>query len=343
MARPIILDVAGPQVTADEAAFLREFDPWGFIVFAHHCREPQQVRRLCGDLRDCVGRNAPILVDQEGGRVARLKPPHFQSHYPPALFGMMWKASPEKAQQAAKINAQLLARSCRSVGLNVNCAPVLDIAHSGSDPISIGDRAFSGDPEVIQGLGAASIAGHMAEGVLPVIKHLPGLGRARVDSHFQLPRINQSAKILNETDFSVFKHFADAPLAMTCHAAYSAYDPKFPATLSPQTIQRAIRSDIGFRGLLFSDAILMGALPQHWQPGELCLAALTSGCDVAIIAHLELAAKRDLVKWIPENMTPDAAARAAVAELFLAQEVMEGRDSGELYEELDLLLTAILR
>lgn len=264
----------------DERRHFAATQPFGFILFARNCETPDQVRRLVADLRDAVGRaDAPILIDQEGGRVARLKPPHWRANPPAATFGACYAADRDAACEAAQLNGLLIACELVALGIDVNCLPVLDIPAAGASR-AIGDRAFAGEPKAVAALGRAAADGLLAGGVLPVIKHLPGQGRARTDSHLGLPVVDASMAELDGHDFAPFRALADLPWGMTGHVLYSAIDPGRAATVSPVTIDRAIRGAIGFDGLLLSDDLSMQALAGGIA--ERAVAALAAGCDVAL-------------------------------------------------------------
>jgi len=271
--RAVVFGCAGERLTSEEKDFFARTAPLGFILFARNCRNRPQVRRLVEDLRASVGRtDAPVLIDQEGGRVARLSPPVWRAVPAAAVFGRLAAGDPEAAHQAAELNARLLAAELTDLGITVNCLPLLDVPVAGGHDI-IGDRAFADTAEVVADLGAAVLSGLLAGGVLPVIKHLPGHGRAAVDSHEALPVVEAPRKLLEETDFTPFRALADAPLGMTAHVVYTALDPAQPATTSQTVIDQVIRGSIGFQGLLISDDLSMSALAgvlaivprQPWQ------------------------------------------------------------------------------
>ena len=250
--RAAIIGLSGLRLTAEEASLLRAHRPVGAILFARNVAEPGQLRALTGEIRDILGAEAPILVDQEGGRVARLKPPQWERFPPAAAF----EHAPEAALRA---NAELLGRVCRDVGFDVVCAPVLDLRLPGAHGV-IGDRAFAEDPAVIARLGAAFVAGLQAAGTIPVIKHIPGHGRAFSDSHHDLPVVETDLATLDAWDFAPFKALSDMPMAMTAHVVYTAIDPKRPATTSKKAMREVIRGAIGFDGLVMSDDLSMKAL-----------------------------------------------------------------------------------
>ena len=270
--RAAIIGLSGPRLTAEEAALWRRFPPLGAILFARNIQAPAQLRALTNDIRDVLGAAAPILIDQEGGRVARLKPPLWEAFPAAARF----EGQPEVAQRA---NAFMLGAMCRAAGLDVVCAPVLDLRLPGAHQV-IGDRAFSAEPEEVARLGVACIAGLQAAGCIPVIKHIPGHGRAMADSHHELPRVAAGVEALAD-DIAPFRALAGSGAwAMTAHVLYEAWDAHLPATLSPIVIERVIRGEIGFDGLLITDDLAMGALAG--LANDLARAALSAGCDVVL-------------------------------------------------------------
>jgi beta-N-acetylhexosaminidase len=272
-----ILGLAGPVLSVEERAFFRDADPLGFILFARNCEAPEQVRRLVDALRGSVGRgDAPVLIDQEGGRVARLKPPHWPA-YPAA--GAIASLGGATAREAARLGARLIADDLARLGITVDCMPVLDLPASGADPI-IGDRAYGTAPAEIAALGAAVCDGLLAGGVLPVVKHIPGHGRAMVDSHLALPRVDAPLAELEAQDFAPFRALAAMPWAMTAHVLYAALDPDYPATVSARLVTEVIRANIGFDGVLLSDDLSMAALPG--SVGERAGRALAAGCDLVL-------------------------------------------------------------
>ena len=277
--KAVIFGCSGPALTEDEKRFFERAKPLGFILFERNCLDPGQVRGLVGELRETVNNDAPVLIDQEGGRIRRLKPPHWRDAPPPGAFAALAGMDLERAEEAARLNARLIAAELRGLGITVNCAPVLDIPAPDGHQI-IGDRAFGDDPEIVAALGMAAAAGHLQGGVIPVIKHIPGHGRARADSHQELPIVDAGAEELTETDFSPFRALNHLPWAMTAHVVYTALDGDNPATTSAGVISRTIRGDIGFGGVLVSDDIGMKALGGPFE--ERTKAVLAAGCDLAL-------------------------------------------------------------
>jgi beta-N-acetylhexosaminidase len=301
--RAILFSCAGETLSVDERAFFRDVDPLGFILCQRNCRTSEQVRALIADFRDCVGRgDAPVLIDQEGGRVARLKPPEWRRYPAPARLA----ALPE-AEEAIRQGARLIADDLAPLGVTVDCLPVLDLPVAGASDV-IGDRAYGGDLAFVARLGRAACEGLLAGGVLPTIKHIPGHGRARVDSHKALPRVDEAVAELTRTDFAPFRALNDMPWAMTAHVIYSAIDPDAPATLSRKVIDTVIRGDIGFDGMLVSDDVTMGALAGTMR--ERVRGALAAGCDAVLHCTGVLSEMREAAE-AAAPLTEDAAARLA--------------------------------
>ncbi|QPM89455.1 glycoside hydrolase family 3 N-terminal domain-containing protein [Pseudooceanicola algae] len=296
-----ILDPTGPVLTAEEKQFFRDADPYGFILFARHIETPDQIRALCSDLRDTVGRNAPILLDQEGGRVQRLGPPDFRQWDAPLDFA--GRAS--NPVQAMYLRYAIIAAEMRSVGIDVNCAPLVDVADEQTHPF-LRNRCYGMDAPTVAGLGRAVSMGLLAGGVLPVVKHMPGHGRARSDSHFDLPRVTAPLEALHEVDFAPFKVLNDQPMGMTAHIVYEALDPEAPATLSPRVMQ-VIRNDIGFDNLIMTDDISMKALSGSLS--DLALGSLAAGCDVVLLCNASLEDRRAVAE-AAGTMSPPAQTRA---------------------------------
>ncbi|MBT6829167.1 MAG: beta-N-acetylhexosaminidase [Rhodospirillaceae bacterium] len=278
--RAVIFGCAGLRLEAAEHDFFRDADPLGFILFARNCDTPEQLTRLVADLRASVGRaDAPVLIDQEGGRVVRMGPPHWRAPPAAAVIGALAERDLGTARGAAWLNARLIAAELGQAGIDVCCLPVLDLQFEGANSV-VGDRAFSMNAEIVAELGRAACRGLMAGGVLPAIKHMPGHGRAMSDSHLEMPRVEASLDELRESDFRPFQALRDMPLGISAHVCYSALDGEAPGTLSRTVIQEAIRGAIGFDGLLLSDDLSMEAL--SGTLGERAAAALAAGCDVAL-------------------------------------------------------------
>ena len=277
--RAFITGLSGPSLTDSERAFLREAQPWGVIVFDRNIMDPDQLRGLLDDVRSTLGRDAPVLVDQEGGRVQRLKPPHWPKYPPAAAYGELYDRNRADGLAAARLGGRLMAADLAGVGIDVDCAPVADVPVSGADAI-IGDRAFGDEPGKVAALAAAFAQGLEQGGVLPVVKHMPGHGRATADSHKKLPVVTAEKATLETSDFAAFRPLAGLPLGMTAHVVFTAFDPVAPATTSAVIVREVIRGSIGFQGLLMSDDLSMGAL--NGSLGERTRAVLAAGCDVVL-------------------------------------------------------------
>jgi len=280
MRRRVIFGCSGTTLEPQERDFFREVQPWGFILFGRNVKNREQVHVLTDSLRETVGdAHAPVLIDQEGGRVARLKPPEWHARPPQAVFGTLYQTAPEIAGEAAYLNARLIAGDLAEIGVNVDCLPVLDVPVPGAHDV-IGDRAFATDPAVVIALGRAVIDGLMDGGVLPVMKHVPGHGRASCDTHLDLPHVTAAEELLSAADFVTFRSLNYCPMAMTAHVVYDAVDPKRPATLSPRVVRDVIRGEIGYQGLLMTDDLCMSALSGPLSARA--KAALFAGCDVVL-------------------------------------------------------------
>jgi beta-N-acetylhexosaminidase len=291
-----IYGCSGTSLSEQERDFFRQTRPWGFILFARNISKPVQVKALIEQLRETVDDSqAPILIDQEGGRVARLKPPHWRERPPAARFGALHAGNPEAAREATYLNARLIAHDLSSLGINVDCLPVLDVPVPGAHDI-IGDRAFAHDPGTIITLARAQIEGLLDGGVLPVMKHIPGHGRAESDSHLALPRVSAAAELLSASDFVTFRSLDQCPIAMTAHVIYESIDPQRPATTSPKVIRDVIRGEIGFDGLLMSDDLSMKALD-----GPLSVRASKAqfaGCDLVLHCNGDMEEMRDVASEV---------------------------------------------
>ena len=319
--QPLFLGLVGLALNDDERALFRAANPAGYILFKRNVDSPDQVRALTQSLRDLAGRNVPILIDQEGGRVARLRPPHWPEFPTGERFGLLYDKAPITAIEACRLNALALAALLKDLGINVDCLPLLDVRDTQGHDI-IGDRSFGAEPMVVSALGKAVLDGFKAGGICGVVKHIPGHGRARADSHLELPVVTASREEL-ERDFEPFRRLADAPMAMTAHITYTALDAARCATLSPDVID-FIRQDIGFGRLLMSDDLGMHALgnPQSGghPPGSnalqdfgaRALASLDAGCDIALHCSGDFNEMRSIVEAAPV-MSDAAATRLAAA------------------------------
>lgn len=298
MANAFITGVAGEALSPAEASFLRSSLPVGFILFARNCISHEQIRRLVGDVREAVGADDfLVLIDQEGGRVQRLRPPLGRALPAADAYARLYAEDTALAQEAAFHAARLLADDLNALGINTDCAPVLDVPVPGAHDV-IGDRAYGREPLQIAALGRAVADGFMAGGVLPVIKHIPGHGRATADSHYQLPVVTETHAVLSETDFAPFKALRDMPVAMTAHVVFTAIDDAQPASTSKRVTQDVIRGEIGFDGLLMSDDIGMEAL--SGTPADRARAAIDAGNDLV----LHCSGKKDEMEAIATAIPP---------------------------------------
>jgi beta-N-acetylhexosaminidase len=304
---PAFFGLSGPVLTAEERAFFRATDPAGYILFARNIETPDQVRALTESLTNLAGRPLPILIDQEGGRVARLRPPHWPVFPTGETFAQTYRRAPITAIEACRLNALALAALLRPLGITVNCLPLLDVRDSEGHDI-IGDRALGEEPMQVSALGRATLDGLRQGGVCGVVKHIPGHGRAGADSHLELPVVTASKAAL-ERDFEPFRRLAAAPMAMTAHVTYTALDPDQCATLSPAVID-FIRTDIGFSGLLMSDDLGMKALQGDF--GGRAAAALGAGCDIALHCSGDLA-EMQAIAAVLEEIGPAARHRLDAA------------------------------
>lgn len=321
-----IFGCAGPKLTTAERSFFREVQPWGFIVFQRNCKNPEQLLDLTVELRGTVpNRDVPILIDQEGGRVARLKPPHWRKYPAGAAYAALAAKSPDKAAQAARLAMQLIAQELTASGINVDCLPILDVREEGTHDV-IGDRAYGTDAETVTRIGRAVAEGLMAGGVLPILKHIPGHGRARVDSHLELPVAEASLNDLRKRDFAPFKALKDLPMAMTAHLLYPAVDGDKPATTSAKVISEVIRGEIGFDGLLMTDDLSMEALGGSIE--DRTRESLQAGCDMILHCNGKMAEMEAVTRAAPE-LEAAALKRAKAATDFLKERPRETIDPGE--------------
>ncbi len=308
-ARAFITGVDGPALAAAERAFLRAADPWGFILFKRNVGEPQQLRRLVAELRDAVGRDAPVLIDQEGGRVQRLGPPHWPAYPAGAAYGALFAADPIAGLEAARLGARLIAADLAALGIDVDCLPLADVPAAGADPV-IGARAYGDTAGQVSAIAQAVAAGLMEGGVLPVLKHLPGHGRANADSHERLPVVGVDRATLEASDFQAFRPLAGLPLGMTAHVVYTAIDPVEPATTSAPIIADVIRGWIGFDGALMSDDLSMNALAGGIAARA--RAALAAGCDLILHCNGKMQEMEQVADATP-RLGGEAARRAQAA------------------------------
>ncbi|WP_422376291.1 beta-N-acetylhexosaminidase [Roseibium sp.] len=298
MTKAFVSGCAGTRLTSDEIAFFRDERPWGLILFARNIEHPDQVLELTQTFRDAVGwKDAPVLVDQEGGRVQRLKPPHWRKYPAPKLFGDLFETDQEAALKAAWLGARLIAEDLRRVGITIDCLPCLDVRFEETVD-AIGDRAMSSDPDIVARLGRAMVDGAIAGGVLPVIKHIPGHGRAQVDSHLELPRVDAPHSSLESVDFRPFKALSDVSLGMTAHIVYAGIDPDRAGTQSAKVIGDVIRGQIGFNGCLMSDDMSMKALGGDF--GDRSRKIIEAGCDIVLHCNGEMAEMRAVADVVPE-------------------------------------------
>jgi len=321
----------GPVLSDEERAFFTEAQPWGFILFGRNIVDPDQVRRLVASLRQTVDDDkAPVLIDQEGGRVARLKPPHWKERLAPARIGELHDTAPDAAHEAAYLHARLIARDLAQLGFNVDCAPVLDVPIAGAHDI-IGDRALSRDPAIVVDLARIMIQGMIEGGVLPVVKHIPGHGRAMADSHLALPRVDTPRELLSTSDFIPFRGLADCPMAMTAHVVYEAVDPKRPATTSPRVVKDIIRGEIGFAGLLLTDDLSMKGL--DGPLGKRARAAQLAGCDIVLHCNGEIREMREVAAEAkPLDNIHLKRAEAAISHILVPEEFDVARGEARLAE-----------
>jgi beta-N-acetylhexosaminidase len=296
--RAFITGVSGPELSATEREFIRLERPWGFILFKRNIQTPDQVVRLVRELREALGNpEAPVLIDQEGGRVQRLGPPHWPVYPPGAVFGVLYDIDPALGLAAARLSARLIAADLLELGVTVDCLPLADVPVAGADAV-IGNRAYGTEPAKVAAIARAVTEGLEQGGVLPVLKHIPGHGRATADTHFRLPEVDTSKAELERTDFAAFQSLADLPMAMTAHVVFSALDPAQPATTSATIIQQVIRGVIGFQGLLMSDDVSMNALAG--SIAERTRAIVAAGCDMVLHCNGDLGEMREVARETPE-------------------------------------------
>ncbi|HVX77268.1 MAG TPA: beta-N-acetylhexosaminidase [Bradyrhizobium sp.] len=296
--RAFITGVLGPELSADEREFIRSERPWGFILFKRNVETPQQVARLVAELRDAVNRpDAPVLIDQEGGRVQRLGPPHWPDYPAGRVFSRLYDIDPALGLSAARLSTRLIAADLAELGITVDCLPLADVPVAGANDV-IGDRAYGTAPGKVSLIARAVTEGLEQGGILPVLKHIPGHGRATADSHHGLPIVDTPKAELERTDFAAFRPLADLPMAMTAHVVFSALDPVHPATTSATIIEQVIRGSIGFQGLLMSDDVSMNALAGSLA--ERTRTIVIAGCDMVLHCNGNFDEMRAVASETPE-------------------------------------------
>jgi len=334
--RAFITGVSGLELSASEREFIHAERPWGFILFKRNIETPDQVSALVKELRNCLGEaDAPVLIDQEGGRVARLGPPHWPAYPPGAVFGALYDLDPALGLQAARLSSRLIAADLIDLGVTVDCLPLADVPVAGADAV-IGNRAYGTEPAKVAAIARAVTGGLELGGVLPVLKHIPGHGRATADSHFRLPTVDTPREELERTDFAAFQPLADLPMAMTAHVVFSALDPAQPATTSATIIRQVIRGAIGFQGLLMSDDVSMNALAGSIT--ERTRAIVNAGCDMVLHCNGKLDEMRDVARETPE-LTGEALQRARRA--LASRKQPEPLDRQAARAELDALVDRV--
>jgi beta-N-acetylhexosaminidase len=295
--RAFITGVSGLTLTADERDFMRRERPWGFILFKRNIETPAQVTALIAELRRSIDESdSPILIDQEGGRVQRFGPPHWPVYPPGAVFGTLYDLDRNLGLTAARLSARLIAADLIDLGVTVDCLPLADVPVAGADAV-IGSRAYGTEPGKVAAIARAVTEGLERGGVLPVLKHIPGHGRAAADTHFRLPVVDTPKSELEKTDFAAFRPLADLPMAMTAHVVFSALDPAQPATTSATIIEQVIRGSIGFQGLLMSDDVSMNALAG--SIAERTRAIISAGCDMVLHCNGKLDEMREVAREAP--------------------------------------------
>ena len=334
---PVVFGCSRTALTPLERSFFKSANPFGFILFKRNCEDPDQVRWLIRELKQAVGRtDVPILIDQEGGRVSRLQPPHWPKHPPARIFGAMYEKDPDWGAEAMQLYARVVAYELYQLDITVNCAPVLDLFIEGASP-AIGDRAISGNPAVVAALARVWAETFLANGVLPVIKHFPGHGRIEVDPHTYLPKITASRAELESEDFVPFELLKDLPLGMNSHAVFTSLDAAMPASLSSVVHQEIIRGVLGFDGLLFSDDIAMNALKGTAE--ERARLSLSAGADIVLHCNGVLA-EMEAISGTLEPLSNESAARWQYAKSMVAAPLAKYRPLDD-NARLDVLLGAI--
>lgn len=334
--RAFITGISGLTLNDAEREFIRVERPWGFILFKRNIESPAQVAALVGELKSVAGvADAPVLIDQEGGRVQRLGPPHWPVYPPGASFSALYDMDPKLGLTAARLSSRLIAADLIDLGVTVDCLPLADVPVAGADAV-IGNRAYGTAPDKVAAIARAVTEGLEQGGVLPVLKHIPGHGRATADSHFRLPTVDTAKAELERTDFAAFQPLADLPMAMTAHVVFSALDPVHPATTSATIIEQVIRGLIGFQGLLMSDDVSMNALAG--SIAERTRAIVSAGCDMILHCNGNIDEMREVAQETPE-LTGKALERAEAA--LAARRQPEPLDRQAARAELDALLDRV--
>jgi beta-N-acetylhexosaminidase len=331
--RAFIIGVSGPALSAEEREFMAAQLPWGFILFKRNIETPSQVASLIRELRQSIGQpDAPVLIDQEGGRVQRLGPPHWPVYPPGAVFGALYDIDPAFGLTAARLSARLIAADLTDLGVTVDCLPLADVPVAGADAV-IGNRAYGTEPKKVATIARAVTEGLEQGGISPVLKHIPGHGRATADTHFRLPQVDTPRNELERTDFAAFQPLADLPMAMTAHVVFSALDPAHPATTSATIVNQVIRGVIGFQGLLMSDDVSMNAL--SGSIAERTRAIFAAGCDMVLHCNGKLDEMREVAAETPEltGLALDRARRAQAS-----RKPAQSLDRDAARDELDTLL-----
>jgi beta-N-acetylhexosaminidase len=295
--RAFITGLSGTEITPEERAFLRDAAPFGLILFKRNIVDPSQLRALTGDFKTICGTDAPVLIDQEGGRVQRMGPPYWPAYPPGALYGALYRGNRDLGLRAAWLGARLIAADLADAGITVDCLPLADVPLADADRV-IGDRAYGDTPQQVAAIAVAVAEGLKAGGVLPVVKHIPGHGRAMADSHLSLPAVTADCAVLEATDFAAFVPLKDAPFGMTAHVVFTALDPGLPATTSAIMINQVIRGFIGFTGALMSDDVSMGALAG--PIAERVRRCLCAGCDLVLHCNGNFAEMQEVAANCPE-------------------------------------------
>ncbi|GIQ73123.1 beta-N-acetylhexosaminidase [Bradyrhizobium sp. RD5-C2] len=334
--RAFITGVSGLVLNDAEREFIRAERPWGFILFKRNIESPAQVAALVRELRSAAGMaDAPVLIDQEGGRVQRLGPPHWPVYPPGASFSALYDIDPKLGLTAARLSSRLIAADLIDIGITVDCLPLADVPVAGADAV-IGNRAYGTEPDKVAAIARAVTDGLEQGGVLPVLKHIPGHGRATADSHFRLPTVDTARLELERTDFAAFRPLADLPMAMTAHVVFSALDPVHPATTSATIIEQVIRGLIGFQGLLMSDDVSMNALAG--SIAERTRAIVNAGCDMVLHCNGNIDEMREVARETPE-LAGKALERAKA--VLAARKQPEPLDRQAARAELDALLDRV--